>query len=331
MISVELCQFFVYLDALSVLKAGIGPFKMILPHNYRKGKTLQTLVENQTTHTMAVAEMHVFETHEQAADIHLRFDQPVIATMLKGKKVMHLDQAASFPFLPGESLILPANHLMRIDFPEAAMQNPTKCLALALEDSLIRDTVQHMNELNPRVDNRQWDLAEDRFQFFNDVAVYQIITRLLFLAVEDHPSKDMFVSMMLRELLVRSIQAETRKDLQHTSLHESNTHRLAHVLRYIKEHLHEKIAIEALAKEAYMSEPHFYKVFKNEIGVSPVEYINTERLKLAAHLLQEPHTNVYEVCLATGFNSLSYFHRQFKRQYEVSPSEYRKYYASGVV
>ncbi|MEM0994707.1 MAG: AraC family transcriptional regulator N-terminal domain-containing protein, partial [Bacteroidota bacterium] len=80
-------------------------------------RKLQTLVENQTTYSLTNAEMHVFETHQQAEQVLLRFDQPILASMLTGKKVMRLESTPAFDFLPGESLILPANELMCIDFP----------------------------------------------------------------------------------------------------------------------------------------------------------------------------------------------------------------------
>ena len=96
---------------------------MQLPDKFFKERKLENLVENQTSYTLNNASMHVFETHSQAEKVLLQFDQPVLASMLIGKKVMHLRDKKSFDFLPGESLILPSNEVMCIDFPEANEDN----------------------------------------------------------------------------------------------------------------------------------------------------------------------------------------------------------------
>ncbi|MEL6629428.1 MAG: AraC family transcriptional regulator N-terminal domain-containing protein [Bacteroidota bacterium] len=78
--------------------------------------------------------MNIFETHQVAERVWLNFDQPVLASMIKGKKVMHLGEKDPFPFLPGESLMLPREEWMNIDFPEANLTNPTQCLAMTISE-----------------------------------------------------------------------------------------------------------------------------------------------------------------------------------------------------
>jgi len=297
---------------------------MQLPSNYRRGKSLETLVENRTTYSLNVAEMNLFETHIQAEQVQLRFDQPVLASMLKGKKVMHLQNKEPFAFLPGESLLLPARDLMCIDFPEATQDNPTKCLALAIDPDLMSRVAGLMNENAPKVDQRQWYFSDEGFQFFNDLAIYQIIQRLIFLIVEDHASKDLFVDMMLKELLVRALQVESRNQLVQHAQSEQDNNRIAHVINYIRKNIREKLSIRELSTKAYMSESNFYKVFKNEMGCSPVDFINEERIRLASSLLQDPDSQVNQVSVECGFNSLSYFNRVFKKKHQLSPKAYQE-------
>jgi len=95
-------------------------------------RPLERLVENQTTFSAAQTELHLFETHQRAEQISLTFSESVFVSMLEGKKVMHLDEKGDFDFLPGESIFLPENTLMNIDFPEARMDRPTRCLAMTI-------------------------------------------------------------------------------------------------------------------------------------------------------------------------------------------------------
>jgi AraC-like DNA-binding protein len=300
---------------------------MFVSHNITGGRRLETLVENQTTYGLNNAEMHVFETHQQAEKVFLRFKEPVLASMLEGKKIMHLDQMNSFNFLPGESLMLPPEELMCIDFPEAAMDNPTRCFAMNISPEKIDDTVSLVNEKNPKLDG-EWRFTDYNFHFTNDIAVHQIIQRLLFLFTEDHPSKDIFADFMLRELVIRILQAETRKIYTDQAMQLSSTHRLAYVIQYIRDHLDEPLSVKELAAKAYMSESNFHRVFKNELNISPVEFINNERLKLATSLLKDPKKKIKDVYIQCGFNSLSYFIRMFKRREKLSPKEYQLSIAS---
>ena len=74
----------------------LNTIDMELSKSFFQGRRLETLVENQTTYTLQHAEMHVFETHQQAERVLLKFDQPVLASMLQGKKLMHLRDQEAF-------------------------------------------------------------------------------------------------------------------------------------------------------------------------------------------------------------------------------------------
>jgi AraC family transcriptional regulator len=298
---------------------------MILPSKYRQGKRLQTLVENQTTYTLPDAEMHIFETHTQAADVLLRFDHPVLASMISGKKIMHIAQQDPFAFLPGESVLLSANEWMGIDFPEATTKNPTKCLAMTLSEEWIQQVVDFSNAMSPKVDDGEWLFLGQGFQFCNDAVIHQLIQRLIFLIVEDHTSKDVFIDMMLRELLIRILQEDSKNYFIQNAKKDQTHNRIAFIINYIRENIREKLTIKDLSKKAYMSESNFYKVFKNELGCSPVDFINEERIRLASTLLQNPDNKVRKVSMECGFNSLSYFNRVFKKKHSLSPKAYQDY------
>lgn len=266
--------------------------------------------------------MHVFETHQQADKILLKFDAPVLASMMIGKKVMHLNGMNEFDFLPGESLILPSGELMCIDFPEAQMDNPTKCLAMTMDEEKIKDIVLYLNETMPKADDIEWNFTKENFHFTNDLAVQQIIHRLLFLFAENHPSKDLFADFMLRELIIRILQTETRAIYSNQSL-SPTSNRIAFVVQYIRQNLDQPLSVDLLSEKAHMSESNFHKVFKNEMGLSPIDFINNERIKLAASLLNDPKMKVKDIYIRCGFNSLSYFTRLFKRKKQYSPKEYQ--------
>lgn len=297
---------------------------MYLSSSHYERRRLESHVENRTVYAVRSAELNVYETHQHAEKVELVFNSPVLASMLRGKKVMHL-QDGSFDFFPGESVILPAGQLMQIDFPEANWENPTQCLALTVSEDEIGKVVNHLNETEPKSDAQAaWKFSDHNFHFTNDVAVNQIIARLIWLFTENHPSKDIFADFMVKELIIRLMQTEARHLLlDHAASMQSHS-RLAFVVQFIRENLHQPLTIELLSKKAYMSQTHFFRAFKNELGISPVDFIHSERIKLAKILLANPLKTVSEVCYACGFNNMSYFSKLFKRLTRLSPSEFRQ-------
>ena len=268
--------------------------------------------------------MHVFETHQQAEQVLLKFHQPVLASMIEGKKIMHLKDLQSFDFLPGESIILPADETMCIDFPEAQMENPTRCLAMTISEDKIKEILLLLNEQMPKAEAQEWQLMDYNFHFTNDLAVHQIIHRLLFLFTENHPSKELFADFMLKELIIRILQTENKKIYTEQTRTLASSNRLAFIIEYIRNNLQENLTIEDLSNQVYMSESNFHRVFKNELGISPIDFINDERIKLATSLLHDPKQKIKDIYTRCGFNSVSYFIRQFKKKKQLSPKEYQK-------
>ncbi|SRR6056297_4300387 len=288
-----------------------------------KGRKLETLVENRTRYALTHSELNLFETHQSAESVKLQFSEPTLASMIMGKKVMHLRDEAGFDFFPGESVILPADELMCIDFPEATRQRPTKCLALTLSEEFIQDVCHSLNQHQQRLDGDEWHFTRDNFHFTNDRAIHQIIDRLIFLFAENHPSKDLFADMMLRELVIRLMQTDIRYSME-KGVKETTGSRLQFILGYIRQHLDEDLSVEALSQKAYMSTSHFHRSFKSELGLSPVEYIHQERISKACQLLRSTELPIREIGLRCGFNHLSYFNRLFKRYTKCTPGAYRK-------
>lgn len=64
--------------------------------------------------------------------------------------------------------------------------------------------------------------------------------------------------------------------------------------------------------------------FVKYLGINYIEYVNTLRLEKAKEMLGNSKMNVSEVAERTGFESLSYFSKQFKKKYGVSPQDFRK-------
>lgn len=285
---------------------------------------LQTLVENRRIFNLKNCELNIFESYENAVHVPLTFNDLVITSMIRGKKVMHLPNKPSFDYLPGESVIVAPNETMIIDFPEATEKNPTQCIALAIDDAYIRDTVQYLDTYyNAGAEQHHWQLSFSQYHFENDHEVTELINKLIRVCSGQDKAKDIYADLHLKELLIRLIQTQHLRQTAAISTASNNQNRLSYVLNYINEHLTEKIAVDALSRKAYLSRNMFFKWFKEQFGITPLEYINRERVKLAKQLLSEPKHNVNTVSKLCGFSDVNYFVRIFKKTEGTTPKAYQ--------
>lgn len=288
-------------------------------------KDLRTLVENRSVYTLQRCELNVFETRQQSEKVKLKFDDMVLTTMLRGKKIMHLFGSEHFDYLPGESVIVPEHEEMVIDFPEADNQHPTQCIALAVQADILQDTLNLLNEKYPKVENDdRWKIDLSCFHLQNTIEIKTTIDRLLSISTENIAAKDVIVDFTLKELLIRLMQTQARSLILDSYHKHTSTNRFAFVVEYIKSHIHEDITIDKLSNLCYMSKPNFFRCFKREFGISPVDFVIQERIKAAKKLLKDVNVSISQVCYSVGINNLSYFFKLFKRVEGVTPNEFRK-------
>lgn len=287
---------------------------------------LETLVENRTAFTLDEAELNVFETLQPAEAVDFRFGRPMVAMMLSGRKVLHWPEQPLFAFAPGVVFVPPVAEKIGVDLPEASFDNPTRCAVLDMSETHIRQTVALLNERCPRTEpTDEWALDLEQHGYFvtDDALTRQTLVRLLDIIMERNRAQALFATGALQELVVRLLQTQARRLLLDTGRQQA-THRLAHVAAYIKQHLGEPLSIDKLAGQACMSKPTFFRCFKNEFGLTALEYIQQERIKAVRQLLLDPQCTLAEVCARTGFQDMSHFIRVVKKLTGHTPGELRR-------
>ena len=296
-------------------------------NSHRNNRKLTTLVENQTIYNAEFSQLSIFETHKVAEKVKLKFDFPIIASMLTGKKIMHLDGIQPFEFFPGESVVMPSNEEMIIDFPIANKETPTQCLALGIDGEKVIEVAQKFNFITTIEDeNNKWELDKNAAHLMNNQDINILIKRLVTTFVENKKSKDVLLDLMIQELIVRLLQTKAKQRILTDTLGVFSDTRIGTVIKYIKQNLTNKdISVDVLAEKAYMSTSHFYKQFKNTLGVSPIDYLNSEKIKFAKKLIKNNRKLlIAEVAFQSGFNNISYFNRQFKKMEMMTPQQFKK-------
>lgn len=104
-----------------------------------------------------------------------------------------------------------------------------------------------------------------------------------------------------------------------------NSELITKALQYIKTAtVNSEISIEDVANHAGFSTDYFNRIFLAHTGFNVMEYVRFSRMKKAAHLLRCTDKDILNIALDCGYEAHESFARTFKKQYGVSPTEYRK-------
>lgn len=278
------------------------------------------LVENQTKFNLNNCEFSIYETHKAAFNVKLHFETIAFTAMIRGKKYMKLDKTNYFDYFPGESVLVSPGETMMIDFPEAD-ETPSQCISLSLNPEFIEDSLNHLNYNLPKIDETShWNIDLDEYFLFNNQSLASATNNIMRIAMDDNSQKDIMADFALKELLIRLMQTQARSMVEKNIV--KNKSRIGFVVDYIKKNLHQKLSIESIAKLAYVSKSNFFKMFKDELGTSPNEFILQERISRAKELLASQNS-IKETAYQTGFSDVNYFTRVFKQFAGVTPKSYQ--------
>ncbi|MCD8368520.1 MAG: AraC family transcriptional regulator [Clostridiales bacterium] len=100
--------------------------------------------------------------------------------------------------------------------------------------------------------------------------------------------------------------------------------RIKLVCEYISNHPEEKLTLELLAQKAGYTQTYLSRRFRQELGLSIVDYIRQIRLERAQYWLTYTDKSIEEISDALGFGNRSYFSKSFREATGVTPTEYRK-------
>jgi transcriptional regulator GlxA family with amidase domain len=99
---------------------------------------------------------------------------------------------------------------------------------------------------------------------------------------------------------------------------------LRSIQEYVSANLHRNITLEDLSEVVCLSPSTLYKKMKEYADISPMEYVMKMRLHKAVELLKDDSVSVQEVASAVGFNTHSFFSECFKREFGLTPRQWRE-------
>ena len=94
--------------------------------------------------------------------------------------------------------------------------------------------------------------------------------------------------------------------------------------QYILEHIKEKLYVEEICREFFLSKNALYRLFEEEFGTTIGKYILNKRIQMSLEALRETNVPITVIAAELGFPDYNYFIRAFKKQMGVTPLQFRK-------
>lgn len=128
-----------------------------------------------------------------------------------------------------------------------------------------------------------------------------------------------------RELILKHFsQDDMAINISQIPVNEEEKDLVAKIIELIHKNIeNENLNSAFLAEQLGMSDSQLFRKIKQALGFSPGDLIRTIRIKHAADLLRNNTLTVSEVCYRSGFNNRSYFYREFKKMYNITPKNYQ--------
>ncbi|WP_299366699.1 AraC family transcriptional regulator [Winogradskyella sp.] len=142
----------------------------------------------------------------------------------------------------------------------------------------------------------------------------------------EQQKEDVFIQ--ISELIVEEQVAfnESFNNLKITK-HDTKRALLKSIIKandYIQDHFKDPITLDIMSRDIGLSKYYLHRLFKEINGLTPLQYLTKIRLENAKNKLQYSKDSIFEIAIACGFDTISYFSNTFKRHTGLSPSQFRE-------
>ncbi|WP_411346981.1 helix-turn-helix domain-containing protein [Paenibacillus sp. WLX2291] len=153
----------------------------------------------------------------------------------------------------------------------------------------------------------------------------QIFQDIITFAHSDAVYANLLVKSKLMELISYFIMNVHSDHRQLVLKNRAALDQLALVLNYIDDHIGSTITLEELAHLIYMHPNSLIRMFKQHMGMPPIQYISRKKIEKSKQLLTVTCCSISDIAQQLGFNDNFYFSKQFKKYVGLAPTDYRRY------
>ena len=272
-----------------------------------------------TTSPDSSFKVKVFEDKEFKAEWHFH-PQYELTYMIRGTGIRYVGDSMH-PFERGDLVLVGRNvpHSWKtID----TKSEHVKCVIIQWGEMLLKDW---LNKPEFTAIKAIMTKAPHGISFDRETA---IALEHLFVSIMDQPPFERLMTFLniLQTLATRSSINLLAGPGFGKVLSSKERYRVNVIHNYMNENIHDHYSLEDLSNKLSISKEGFCRFFKKTFEKTFSNYANEYKVTIASKMLIETDLSVSEIGYRSGFNNLSFFHRQFNRYKQMSPKSYRQAY-----
>ena len=141
----------------------------------------------------------------------------------------------------------------------------------------------------------------------------------------DRYAKEFMIHTLTVELMIHLSRAMRNEWEENLRVKNGKARELVKIARqYMDENFEQGITVAEAAQYVFLSQGYFTRAFKDELGISPMNYLMRKRIEKACELLENNEIKVSSIAVQSGFSSPQRFNVAFRKLMGKTPMEYRK-------
>ncbi|MBQ4191348.1 MAG: helix-turn-helix domain-containing protein [Clostridiales bacterium] len=141
----------------------------------------------------------------------------------------------------------------------------------------------------------------------------------------DRYAKEFMIHTLTVELMIHLSRAMRNEWEENLKVKNGKARELVKIARqYMDENFEQGITVAEAAQYVFLSQGYFTRAFKDELGISPMNYLMSKRIEKACELLENNEIKVSSIAVQSGFSSPQRFNVAFRKLMGKTPMEYRK-------
>lgn len=242
-----------------------------------------------------------------------------IGICLKGNGILQYN-SVQIPYKENTVSIVPKN-MPHTTLNEAGRYSDWIWLFID-ETSFLSDIFPHdkkLTQLIRRINCRTLCLRDQKSKFFRDIV--QMI-------IKERERHEPYYRERIHAMIIEILFMIGRENWNYVTGKKiegrDESWKFSEALSYIEQHYREMISIADIASSAGLSESYFRAVFRANMNISPLEYLNMIRIQKACEIMLHSSDTIENVAFKCGFSTISTFNRNFQKYLHASPMEWRK-------